>query len=300
MNEKDKKVVEFLKAQRFFMADKTRYRELTELISAFENDTYSSDMSEEELPHKVYLNIQMALGGWSLFLSKSDILERLTKLDKDSKGVSPKPEILIVGGSALALLGEPRLTSDIDYLGSLDYLPKEYLASLGFSNNVKTFFSLYETNEYTSLELTGFRNLTVRVLSYEDLAVMKLFSTRTKDLEDLIQYIFPKLDSYSSLKQKIETYKSYSFFNSGLPELNLNQMDLIKQRLREEKKVLIVEDFSISLVDFLKSIRLLTYTQQTFGADSLSPWLDKPLVEVTTRTSLLGYLCVYKGLKILI
>ena len=64
MNEKDKKVVEFLKAQRFFMADKTRYRELTELISAFENGTYSSDMSEEELPHKVYLNIQMALGGW--------------------------------------------------------------------------------------------------------------------------------------------------------------------------------------------------------------------------------------------
>lgn len=64
MNEKDKKVIEFLKAQRLFMADKTRYRELTELISAFENGTYSSDMSEEELPHKVYLNIQMALGGW--------------------------------------------------------------------------------------------------------------------------------------------------------------------------------------------------------------------------------------------
>ena len=46
------------------MADKVRYRELTELISAFENGTYSSDMSEEELPHKVWLYIQMALGGW--------------------------------------------------------------------------------------------------------------------------------------------------------------------------------------------------------------------------------------------
>lgn len=64
LSEKDKKVVEFLKAQRLFMADKVRYQELTNLILAFENGTYSADMSEEELPHKVYLNIQMALGGW--------------------------------------------------------------------------------------------------------------------------------------------------------------------------------------------------------------------------------------------
>ena len=46
------------------MADKVRYQELTELISTFENGTYSANMSEEELPHKVWLNIQMALGGW--------------------------------------------------------------------------------------------------------------------------------------------------------------------------------------------------------------------------------------------
>ena len=52
MNGKDKKVIEFLKAQRLFMADKVRYRELTELISAFEDGTYSVDMSEEELPHR--------------------------------------------------------------------------------------------------------------------------------------------------------------------------------------------------------------------------------------------------------
>jgi hypothetical protein len=64
MNEKDKKVVDFLKAQRLFIADKNRYQYLTDLISAFENGIYSSDMSEEELPHKVWLNIQMALGGW--------------------------------------------------------------------------------------------------------------------------------------------------------------------------------------------------------------------------------------------
>ena len=64
ISEKDKKVVEFLKAQRLFLADKVRYQELTELISAFEDGTYSVDMSEEELPHKVWLNIQMALGGW--------------------------------------------------------------------------------------------------------------------------------------------------------------------------------------------------------------------------------------------
>ena len=64
MTEKDKKVIEFLKAQRLFISDKLRYQYLTDMISAFENGTYSADMSEEELPHKVYLNIKMALGGW--------------------------------------------------------------------------------------------------------------------------------------------------------------------------------------------------------------------------------------------
>lgn len=235
-----------------------------------------------------------------MFLNKSDILERLKELDLNSEGVSSKVEVLIVGGSALALLGEPRLTSDIDYLGSLGFLPKDYLASLGFSNNVKTFFALYGTGEYTALELNGFKNLTVKILSYEDLAVMKLFSSRVKDLEDLIQYIFPKLTSYSELKQKITTYKDYYFFNSDLPELNLNQFDLIKQRLREEKKVILVEDGSVSLGAFLKSLRLLTYTQKVFGVESLSYWLDKPLVEVAAQTSLLGYLYEYKGFKVLL
>lgn len=237
-----------------------------------------------------------------MFLNKSEILTRLKDLDLKSEVVSPKTEVLIVGGSALALLGEPRLTSDIDYLGSLDYLPEEYLASLGFSNTVKTFFALYGTDEYSALELSGlelsgFKNLKVEVLSYEDLAVMKLFSTRTKDLEDLIQYIFPKISSYSELKQKIETYKGYYVFNSDLSELNLNQFDLIKHRLRKEKKVILVEDASIRLVDFLKSLRLLPYTQNIFGKDSLSHWLNQPLV---AQTSLLGYLYSHKGLKILL
>lgn len=235
-----------------------------------------------------------------MFLNKYEILARLKELDLKSEGVSSKTEVLIVGGSALALLGEPRLTSDIDYLGSLDYLPKEYLASLGFSNNVKTFFALYGTDEYTALELSDFKNLTVKVLSYEDLAVMKLFSTRIKDLEDLIQYIFPKLSSYSELKRKVEIYKEYCFFNSDLPELNLNQFDLIKDRLRKEQKVVLVEDSSVSLQVFLKSLRLLTYTQNTFGKDSVAHWLDKPLAELATQTSLLGYLHAHKGFKILI
>lgn len=235
-----------------------------------------------------------------MFLSKKDILEKLKELDKNSQGVSPKVDVLIVGGSALALFGERRLTADIDYIGSLDYLPKEYLKSLGLSNNVKTFFALYGTDEYSAIELSGFENLKVRVLSYEDLAVMKLFSTRTKDLDDLIEFIFPKLTSYSDLKHKIETYKDYYFFNSDLPELNLNQMGVIKDRLRKEKGVLIVDDFSISLEVFLKSLRLLTDTKLTFGEDALNYWLAKPLNVVAAHTELLGYLYDCKGLRVLL
>lgn len=82
--------------------------------------------------------------------------------------------------------------------------------------------------------------------------------------------------------------------------MNLNQLDLIKERLRKEQKVILVEDTSVSLETFLKSLRLLTYTQNTFGKDSMSHWLNKPLVEVATQTSLLGYLYSHKGFKILI
>ena len=64
-----------------------------------------------------------------MLLSKTDILERLKELDSKSEGASSPTEVLIVGGSALSLLGEPRLTSGIDYLGSLDYLQKDYLSS---------------------------------------------------------------------------------------------------------------------------------------------------------------------------
>ena len=39
MNEKDKKVIEFLKAQRLFISDKHRYQYLTDMISAFEDGT---------------------------------------------------------------------------------------------------------------------------------------------------------------------------------------------------------------------------------------------------------------------
>lgn len=235
-----------------------------------------------------------------MFLSKSEIIQRLHELDKKSQGISSSAEVLIVGGSALALLGDSRMTSDIDYIGSLGYLPKEFLSSLGLSSNVKTFFALYGTDEYSSLELSGFKNIRVKVLSYEDLAVMKLFSTRGKDLEDLINYIFPKLSSYSSLRRKIETYKQYYLFNSDLPELLVNQFALIKDRLKKEKRILIIEDLSITLESFLKKNRLYSFLERQFGKESLGYWLSQPLDLVIKQTSLLGYLYSYKGIKVLV
>lgn len=234
-----------------------------------------------------------------MFLSKSEILQRLKELDKKLEGVPSPAEVLIVGGSALALLGESRMTSDIDYIGSMWYLPKEYLSSLGFSSNVKTFFALYGTDEYSSYELNGFKNLKVRVLSYEDLAVMKLFSTRAKDLDDLINYIFPKLSSYTSLKRKIETYKEYYYFDANRPELHVNQLGYIKDRLKKEKKIIIVEDLSVTLESFLKSIRLYSSTERQFGKESLEPWLSKPLGQVLRSTSIFGYLYTFEGIKVL-
>lgn len=229
-----------------------------------------------------------------MFLSKFEILQRLHEVDKNSNGVSSPVEVLIVGGSALALLGESRMTSDIDYIGSL-----EYLSSLGLSGNVKTFFALYGTDEYSRYELNGFKNLKVRVLSYEDLAVMKLFSTRAKDLDDLINYIFPKLSSYTSLKKKIETYKEYYSLDYGVSDLHVNQLSYIKERLKKEKKTIIVEDLSVTLESFLKSIRIYSSTERQFGKESLEPWLFQPLGSVIRSTSILGYLYTFRGVRVL-
>lgn len=234
-----------------------------------------------------------------MFLSKSEILQRLHEVDEISKGVTSPVEVLIVGGSALALLGDARMTSDIDYIGSLGYLPKEYLSSLGFSSNVKTFFALYGTDEYSSYELNGFKNLKVRVLSYEDLAVMKLFSTRAKDLDDLVNYIFPKLSSYTSLKKKIETYKGYYYFDVSRPDLHVNQLSYIKERLKKEKNILILEDLSITFESFLKQNRLYSSLERQFGRDSLESWLSKPLGVVIRNTPFLGYFYNIKGVKVL-
>lgn len=63
LSENDQKVIKFLKAQRLFIPDRIRYAELTDMITKFESGEYSSSMSEEQLPHKVWLNVQMALSG---------------------------------------------------------------------------------------------------------------------------------------------------------------------------------------------------------------------------------------------
>ena len=62
LSENDQKVINFLKAQRLFIPDRIRYAELTDMITKFESGEYSSSMSEEQLAHKVWLNVQMALG----------------------------------------------------------------------------------------------------------------------------------------------------------------------------------------------------------------------------------------------
>lgn len=64
LSENDQKVIKFIKAQRLFIPDRIRYAELTDMITKFESGEYSSSMSEEKLPHKVWLNVQMALSGY--------------------------------------------------------------------------------------------------------------------------------------------------------------------------------------------------------------------------------------------
>lgn len=83
------------------------------------------------------------------------------------------------------------------------------------------------------------------------------------------------------------------------PDLHVNQLSYIKERLKKEKKILIVEDLSVTLESFLKSIRLYSSTERQFGKESLEPWLSQPLGTVIRGTSILGYLYTFEGIKVL-
>ena len=188
-------------------------------------------------------------------LSLSNILENLKSLNEHLQGLGQTAKIIITGGSAVSILsGGLRQTSDIDYLGSLPLTEKE-LYQFQMSNDVEKIFVVPDISEVSFDKELNYSNLTVFVLSWEDLAIMKFYSTREKDLQDLKQFILPNIYDFAKLKTRLDYYRAAYIFDLDNSDLNVNQYTTILSDLKQLHHLLVV-DPSQTLEQVLKANRL--------------------------------------------
>lgn len=205
-------------------------------------------------------------------LSYSSIKEILEEVNNALVKRGTTGKIIITGGSAISLLthGE-RVTTDIDYVGSLA-LSNSELANLSLSNDVEGILIVPAIEEMTfDLKFT-YSNLEVYVLSWEDLAIMKLYSTRQKDLEDLQEYILQNIQLFHRLKNRLKYYECDYVGNLNDPDLNYNSYSSLIEGLKSSHKIVVCEK-GISLEKALKSARMFSkfkyYPHQHLNLDLL-------------------------------
>lgn len=190
-------------------------------------------------------------------LSYSSIKEILEEVNNALVKRGTTGKIIITGGSAISLLthGE-RVTTDIDYVGSLA-LSNSELANLSLSNDVEGILIVPAIEEMTfDLKFT-YSNLEVYVLSWEDLAIMKLYSTRQKDLEDLQEYILPNIQLFLRLKNRLKYYECDYVGNLNDPDLNYNSYSSLIEGLKSSHKIVVCER-GMPLEKALKSARMFS------------------------------------------
>lgn len=188
-------------------------------------------------------------------LSYTKILEKLNQLNLELEHQDKFAKIIVTGGSAVSLLsGGYRETRDIDYIGSVP-LTVEQLQTFQLSNDVEKIFVVPDISEVSFDKELNYSNLTVLVLSWEDLAIMKFYSTREKDLQDLKQFILPQIYDFEKLKSRLDYYRADYVFDIDNPDLNLNQYAQILVELKQLHHILVV-DSTQTLEQVLKANRL--------------------------------------------
>lgn len=190
-------------------------------------------------------------------LSYSRIVEILSETNEYLARRRTKGKIIVTGGSAIALLSKgSRVTTDIDYIGSLALSSSE-LAKLSLSNDVEGVLIVPAIEEMAFDLEFKYSNLEVYVLSWEDLAIMKLYSTRQKDLEDLQEYILPNIRLFYRLKSRLKYYECDYVGNLDDPDLNYNSYGSLVQGLKSSHKIVVCKK-GIALEKALKSARMFS------------------------------------------
>lgn len=190
-------------------------------------------------------------------LSYSKIVKTLEELNTSLARRGNTGKIIITGGSAISILtrGE-RVTTDIDYVGNLALSSSE-LAKFSLSNDVEGILIVPAVEEMTFDQQFTYSNLMVYILSWEDLAVMKFYSTRQKDLEDLKDYILPNIQLFHQLKCRLKYYECDYVGKLHDPDLNYNSYSSLVDGLKSAHKIVVCER-GISVEKALKSVRMFS------------------------------------------
>jgi hypothetical protein len=190
-------------------------------------------------------------------LSYSKIVKTLEELNASLAKRGTTGKIIITGGSAISILtrGE-RVTTDIDYVGNLALSSSE-LSKFSLSNEVEGILIVPAIKEMTFDQRFTYSNLIVYVLSWEDLAIMKFYSTRQKDLEDLKDYILPNTQLFHQLKRRLKYYECDYVGNLHDPDLNYNSYSSLVDGLKSAHKIVVCER-GISVEKALKSVRMFS------------------------------------------
>jgi len=154
--------------------------------------------------------------------------------------VPPASQLILIGGGALALLGSPRLTIDIDFIGD-DVHPNELHRTLiQIARELKVlvepvpldrFIPLPEGSDRRNIRIGQFGNLEVYVADPYSIALSKLdrgFDTDLADIVFLVQNDFVDMQELERITQNALARAGKFDFS---PEI-LDHLQELKKRLK--------------------------------------------------------------------
>ena len=180
-------------------------------------------------------------------MDKRELIAKLIEIDEDaffSYGVDPmvKPEVVIVGGSALLLCDfSPRAkTKDVDVLraSSNDAVRNALLSNPDFNTQCNAFIQNIPYNfedRLKSIDLNT-RMINYLVPSQEDIAVMKLYRWERIDIEDLMEASFLKSLNWDFLEYLVTSPDEAQGSRSALPEYD-RELKQMRHNFSEYKRM---------------------------------------------------------------
>lgn len=153
-----------------------------------------------------------------------NILDALEYANDDLREAGLNVELIIAGGAALDLANISfRETTDIDAFIRAESSLRPVMSVLEryrINDAMKHVAFIPYPDDFNYSDEIHLSNLTAYIASVEDVALMKLFTNRPKDYDDLVNYILPNIRDKSSLLMRCKQYESTYVGNLDMTNYN--------------------------------------------------------------------------------